>query len=99
MATDAQNLKLNKVTTTAKSAFNQTVLSSGSIYWDEGDKRVVVGDGSTSGGIPMAGASEVEAVKADVAEVKANLSNYLTTAELEQILKELIVEFGGTIPE
>lgn len=103
MATDAQNLKLNKVTAASKAAFNNATLASGSIYWDESEKRVVVGDGTTAGGVPMAKESEVTDVAALRTEVNAikstSLPAKLDTAELETALKELIVEFGGTVPQ
>ena len=89
MATDAQNLKLNKVTAASKTAFNSATPASGSIYWDESEKRVVVGDGATAGGVPMAQKGEVTALA----------TSKLNTAELETALKELIVEFGGTVPQ
>lgn len=84
MATDANNLKLNKVTAATKAAFAEAVISNGSIYWDETTKSLVVGDGVTKGGIPQANDAEV--------------AKKLATADLETALKELIVEFGGTVP-
>lgn len=72
MATDAQNLKLNKVTTATKPAFSKVTPASGSIYWDETEKRVVVGDGATAGGIGMAKASEV-AQADDLTVLKATI--------------------------
>jgi hypothetical protein len=82
MATDAQNLKISRVTAASKTAFSSAKLASGSIYWDESEKRIVVGDGVTAGGVRMAKESEK-----------------LDTSELETALKELIVEFGGTVPQ
>lgn len=103
MATDAQNLKLNKVTAASKAAFNNATLASGSIYWDESEKRVVVGDGTTAGGVPMAQRGEVAALRSELetmdADVTAGLAQKVDTAELETALKELIVEFGGTVPQ
>lgn len=72
MATDAQNLKLNKVTTATKPAFSKATPASGSIYWDETEKRVVVGDGITAGGIGMAKASEA-AQADDLTVLKATI--------------------------
>lgn len=92
MATDAQNLKLNKVTTATKPAFSNVTPASGSIYWDETEKRVVVGDGATAGGVGMAKESEVNEIKS------TSLPSKLDTSELETALKELIVEFGGQVP-
>ena len=102
MATDAHNLKLNKVTTATKPAFSKVTPASGSIYWDESEKRVVVGDGATAGGIGMAKESEVKDVTALRTEVNqimnTSLPSKLSTSELEIALKELIVEFGGQVP-
>lgn len=102
MATDAQNLKLNKVTTATKPAFSKVTPASGSIYWDESEKRVVVGDGATAGGIGMAKESEVQdvtALRTEVNQIKnTSLPSKLDTSELETALKELIVEFGGQVP-
>ncbi|MBS6623421.1 MAG: hypothetical protein KH315_15045 [Faecalibacterium prausnitzii] len=46
-------------------------------------------DGSTPGGYEVA----------MVADVTAGLAQKVDTAELETALKELIVEFGGTVPQ
>lgn len=73
MATDAQNLKLNKVTTATKPAFSKVTPASGSIYWDESEKRVVVGDGATAGGIGMAKAAEVKQQANDLTVLKATI--------------------------
>ncbi|MFR1631446.1 MAG: hypothetical protein ACLSU5_11460, partial [Sutterella wadsworthensis] len=103
MATDAQNLKISRVTVAGKTAFSSATLASGSIYWDESEKRVVVGDGVTAGGVGMAKESEVTDVAALRTEVNAikstSLPAKLDTSELETALKELIVEFGGTVPQ
>lgn len=109
MATDANNLKLNKVTAAVKEAFAQTVIANGSIYWDETRQCIVVGDGKTAGGIPQANAASVAAAQTAASNVQTNLNNYtnsndaevakkLATADLETALKELIVEFGGQVP-
>lgn len=109
MATDANNLKLNKVTAATKAAFAETVISNGSVYWDETRQCIVVGDGKTAGGIPQANAASVAAAQTAASNVQTNLNNYtnsndaevakkLATADLETALKELIVEFGGTVP-
>lgn len=109
MATDANNLILNKVTEAVKEAFAQTVIANGSIYWDETRQCIVVGDGKTAGGIPQANAASVAAAQTAASNVQTNLNNYtnsndaevakkLATADLETALKELIVEFGGTVP-
>lgn len=109
MATDANNLKLNKVTAATKAAFAEAVISNGSIYWDETTKSLVVGDGVTKGGIPQANAASVAAAQTAASNVQTNLNNYtnsndaevakkLATSDLETALKELIVEFGGTVP-
>lgn len=102
MATDAQNLKISRVTVAGKTAFSSATLASGSIYWDESEKRVVVGDGVTAGGVGMAKESEVTDVAALRTEVNAikstSLPAKLDTSELETALKELIVEFGGQVP-
>ena len=109
MATDANNLKLNKVTAATKAAFAEAVISNGSVYWDETRQCIVVGDGKTAGGIPQANAASVAAAQIAASNVQTNLNNYtnsndaevakkLATADLETALKELIVEFGGTVP-
>lgn len=109
MATDANNLKLNKVTAATKAAFAEAVISNGSIYWDETRQCIVVGDGKTAGGIPQANAASVAAAQTAASNVQTNLNNYtnsndaevakkLATADLETALKELIVEFGGQVP-
>lgn len=46
-------------------------------------------DGSTPGGYEVA----------MVADVTAGLAQKVDTSELETALKELIVEFGGTVPQ
>lgn len=109
MATDANNLKLNKVTAATKAAFAEAVISNGSVYWDETRQCIVVGDGKTAGGIPQANAASVAAAQTAASNVQTNLNNYtnsndaevakkLATSDLETALKELIVEFGGTVP-
>lgn len=109
MATDANNLKLNKVTAATKAAFAEAVISNGSIYWDETRQCIVVGDGKTAGGIPQANAASVAAAQTAASNVQTNLNDYtksnnaevakkLATDDLETALKELIVEFGGTVP-
>lgn len=109
MATDANNLKLNKVTAATKAAFAEAVISNGSIYWDETRQCIVVGDGKTAGGIPQANAASVAAAQTAASNVQTNLNNYtksndaevakkLATDDLETALKELIVEFGGQVP-
>ena len=109
MATDANNLKLNKVTAATKAAFAEAVISNGSVYWDETRQCIVVGDGKTAGGIPQANATSVAAAQTAASNVQTNLNNYmksndaevakkLATDDLETALKELIVEFGGTVP-
>lgn len=95
MATDANNLKLNKVTAATKAAFAEAVISNGSIYWDETTKSLVVGDGVTKGGIPQSGSTQLEALKT---ELNTSINAKLATSELETELKELIAEFGGTVP-
>lgn len=95
MATDANNLKLNKVTAATKAAFAEAVISNGSIYWDETTKSLVVGDGVTKGGIPQSGSTQLEALKT---ELNTSINAKLATSELETSLKELIVEFGGQVP-
>lgn len=95
MATDANNLKLNKVTAATKAAFAEAVISNGSVYWDETTKSLVVGDGVTKGGIPQTGSTQLEALKT---ELNTSINAKLATSELETALKELIVEFGGTVP-
>lgn len=95
MATDANNLKLNKVIAATKAAFAEAVISNGSIYWDETTKSLVVGDGVTKGGIPQSGSTQLEALKT---ELNTSINAKLATSELETALKELIVGFGGTVP-
>lgn len=95
MATDANNLKLNKVTAATKAAFAEAVISNGSIYWDETRQCIVVGDGKTAGGIPQSGSTQLEALKT---ELNTSINAKLATSELETALKELIAEFGGTVP-
>lgn len=109
MATDQNNLILNKVTAAVSEAFSKAVISNGSVYWDETRRCIVVGDGKTAGGIPQANAASVAAAQTAASNVQTNLNNYtnsndaevakkLATSDLETALKELIVEFGGTVP-
>lgn len=59
-------------------------------------------DGSTPGGYEVAMVAEVTAglaQKVDTATYNAGLAQKVDTAELETALKELIVEFGGTVPQ
>ena len=60
-------------------------------------------DGSTPGGYEVAMAADVTAglahVTAGLAHVTAGLAQKVDTSELETALKELIVEFGGTVPQ
>lgn len=59
-------------------------------------------DGATPGGYKVAMAADLAAglaQKVDTATYTAGLAQKVDTAELETALKELIVEFGGTVPQ
>lgn len=59
-------------------------------------------DGATPGGYKVAMAADLAAglaQKVDVVTYNAGLAQKVDTAELETALKELIVEFGGTVPQ
>lgn len=59
-------------------------------------------DGSTPGGYEVAMVADVTAglaQKVDAVTYNAGLAQKVDTAELETALKELIVEFGGTVPQ
>lgn len=59
-------------------------------------------DGSTPGGYKVAMAADLAAglaQKVDTSTYTAGLAQKVDTAELETALKELIVEFGGTVPQ
>lgn len=59
-------------------------------------------DGSTPGGYEVAMVADVTAglaQKVDTSTYTAGLAQKVDTAELETALKELIVEFGGTVPQ
>lgn len=59
-------------------------------------------DGSTPGGYEVAMVADVTAglaQKVDTSTYNAGLAQKVDTAELETALKELIVEFGGTVPQ
>lgn len=59
-------------------------------------------DGSTPGGYEVAMAADLAAglaQKVDTSTYTAGLAQKVDTAELEPALKELIVEFGGTVPQ
>lgn len=59
-------------------------------------------DGSTPGGYEVAMAADLAAglaQKVDTSTYTAGLAQKVDTAELETALKELIVEFGGTVPQ
>lgn len=59
-------------------------------------------DGSTPGGYEVAMVADVTAglaQKVDIVTYNAGLAQKVDTAELETALKELIVEFGGTVPQ
>ena len=59
-------------------------------------------DGSTPGGYEVAMAADVTAglaQKVDTSTYAAGLAQKVDTSELETALKELIVEFGGTVPQ
>lgn len=59
-------------------------------------------DGATPGGYKVAMAADLAAglaQKVDTSTYTAGLAQKLNTAELETALKELIVEFGGTVPQ
>lgn len=59
-------------------------------------------DGSTPGGYEVAMVADVTAglaQKVDTVTYNAGLAQKVDTAELETALKELIVEFGGTVPQ
>lgn len=54
MATDANNLKLSRITGATAAQFLTTIIASGSVYWHEVQKRIFVGDGVAEGGIAVA---------------------------------------------
>ena len=59
-------------------------------------------DGATPGGYKVAMAADLAAglaQKVDTSTYTAGLAQKVDTAELETALKELIVEFGGTVPQ
>ncbi len=59
-------------------------------------------DGVTPGGYKVAMAADLAAglaQKVDTSTYTAGLAQKVDTAELETALKELIVEFGGTVPQ
>lgn len=59
-------------------------------------------DGVTPGGYKVAMAADLAAglaQKVDASTYTAGLAQKVDTAELETALKELIVEFGGTVPQ
>jgi len=59
-------------------------------------------DGATPGGYEVAMSADVAAglaQKVDTATYNAGLAQKVDTSELETALKELIVEFGGTVPQ
>ena len=59
-------------------------------------------DGVTPGGYKVAMAADLAAglaQKVDTSTYTAGLAQKVNTAELETALKELIVEFGGTVPQ
>lgn len=59
-------------------------------------------DGVTPGGYKVAMAADLAAglaQKVDTSTYNAGLAQKVDTAELETALKELIVEFGGTVPQ
>ena len=59
-------------------------------------------DGVTPGGYKVAMAADLAAglaQKVDTSTYTAGLAQKVDTSELETALKELIVEFGGTVPQ
>lgn len=59
-------------------------------------------DGATPGGFEFAMVSDLAAglaQKVDTSTYTAGLAQKVDTSELETALKELIVEFGGTVPK
>lgn len=59
-------------------------------------------DGATPGGYEVAMSADVAAglaQKVDTSTYTAGLAQKVDTSELETALKELIVEFGGTVPQ
>lgn len=59
-------------------------------------------DGATPGGFEFAMVSDLAAglaQKVDTSTYTAGLAQKVDTSELETALKELIVEFGGTVPQ
>jgi hypothetical protein len=59
-------------------------------------------DGATPGGFEFAMVSDLAAglaQKVDTSTYTAGLTQKVDTSELETALKELIVEFGGTVPQ
>lgn len=59
-------------------------------------------DGATPGGYKVAMAADLAAglaQKVDTSTYTAGLAQKVDTSELETALKELIVEFGGTVPQ
>ena len=96
-------LTLRQGTTAEHAAFTG---DQGELSYDTEKKTVLVHDGSTVGGIPLAKKSEVD-VKANDAEVIKNVSQTLTDTQadqacenlkINQALRELITAYGGTVP-
>lgn len=59
-------------------------------------------DGATPGGYKVAMAADLAAglaQKVDTSTYTAGLAQKVDTSEFETALKELIVEFGGTVPQ
>lgn len=71
MATDEKNLKLARVTEAAHSAFMASVPASGSVYFDEAEKTIRIGDGKTAGGVRIASDIDMSFVEAEVVKAKA----------------------------
>lgn len=96
-------LTLRQGTTAEHAAFTG---AEGELSYDTEKKTVLVHDGSTVGGIPLAKKSEVD-VKADDANVVKVVSQTLTDTQadqacenlkINQALRELITAYGGTVP-
>ena len=63
MATDSNNLKISRITSAKATAFASAVIAAGSIYWHEVKKRIMIGDGSTAGGLGVAMESDLNTLE------------------------------------
>lgn len=96
MATDANNLKLSRITGATAAQFLTTIIASGSVYWHEVQKRIFVGDGTTQGGVAAAMQRELLSEGPTLTEAAKNKA--LTALGVYAALETLITEYGGTVP-